>query len=349
MPSLVNFLYRPIGILKTLLKANRRMKNSIDVPRLFLLNIPSHRNLGDHLISIAEQEFLKDYFPEREVILVTSADLYYSIRFALWDVCDSDVLCVTGGGFMGSLYDEENRFLKIIKRYPNNKIVFFPQTIYYFQTDDGEKQIRTASWIYQSHHSLYVAARDQSTYDLLVNRLMPEAKERAFLVPDMALYKHCPQEQMRNGVIWCLRDDAEVVDSNDSVVDNIKSCLSNLDLEQRYTDTYVSYSVAMQDETQEVNNKLKEISSAKLVITDRLHGMIMSIITDTPVIALNNVSGKVGQAYKVWFKDIPFVRFVESASEVPSAIEELLKNDNYTFNFDKFKQLYQSLVDAINE
>ena len=42
---------------------------------------------------------------------------------------------------------------------------------------------------------------------------------------------------------------------------------------------------------------LKKFAKAKIVVTDRLHGMIFTIITNTPCIAINNLSGKVKGVY----------------------------------------------------
>ena len=47
-----------------------------------------------------------------------------------------------------------------------------------------------------------------------------------------------------------------------------------------------------------VYNKLTEFASARLVITDRLHGLIFSAITNTPCIAFDNLSGKVHGTYR---------------------------------------------------
>lgn len=47
------------------------------------------------------------------------------------------------------------------------------------------------------------------------------------------------------------------------------------------------------DNTQELlNDYLKKLQSVSLVITDRLHGMILSYITDTPCIVFRIITGK---------------------------------------------------------
>ena len=41
-----------------------------------------------------------------------------------------------------------------------------------------------------------------------------------------------------------------------------------------------------------LKQKIEEFQSAELVITDRLHGMIFSVITGTPCIAFDNLMRK---------------------------------------------------------
>lgn len=346
LSNIKQIIYKPVGIYKTYCHA--KLRSSKKCKRLFLLNIPSHGNLGDHLLSVTEQQFLADNFPEREVVLVPSADLYYSIRVALMDVREDDVLCVTGGGFMGSMYAEEERFLTIMKRFPHNKIVFFPQTIYYEPTLKGETLIQKAAQVYSSHKHLYVMARDRKTYDLLVNRLMPESKHHVFLTPDIALYAHAPQGNSREGVMWCLRQDAERNVENDAIVQAIKNIFEMRSLPQHHTDTYVNRSILLENEQSEVQAKMGEISKAQLVITDRLHGMIYSLITDTPVIALDNLSKKVSQVYNLWLKDIPFVKVLNDASDLENIIESMLQQTDCQYNAAEIIKKYQPIIDAIN-
>lgn len=347
LSSIKQILYRPIGVYHTFSKVQKRRNRSKN--RIFLLNIPSHGNLGDHLLSVIEQKFLKDHFPEKEIILVSSADLYFSINIALMDVQEDDILCVTGGGFMGSLYAEEQRILTIVKRFPNNKIIFFPQTIYYEHDDRSNILLKKARRVYSAHKNLYVMARDKTTYELLVTKLMPNASHRVYLIPDMALYAHLPQNNTRNGVLWCLRHDAEVNEENALTIDRIKDAVKSLHLCERYTDTYIFKPVPPEKEFEEVQAKLSEISKAQLVITDRLHGMIYSIITDTPVIALDNLSRKVSQVYNLWLKDIAFVKVIRDVTEISAAIDSLLIQKEFHYNSTHIQKLYQPIIDAINE
>ena len=74
LSSIKHFFYKPFALFQIKRKFDFLKKQEFSVPRLYLLNIPSHGNLGDHLLSVAEQQFFKDFFPNLSIILVISAD-----------------------------------------------------------------------------------------------------------------------------------------------------------------------------------------------------------------------------------------------------------------------------------
>ena len=67
-------------------------------------------------------------------------------------------------------------------------------------------------------------------------------------------------------------------------------------------------------------DKWEEFKHARLVITDRLHGMIFSAITGTPCVALNNSNGKVGFEYE-WLKNLPYIGFVDDSTDETAIIK----------------------------
>lgn len=58
--------------------------------------------------------------------------------------------------------------------------------------------------------------------------------------------------------------------------------------------------------------QLKEIwlafALSKLVVTDRLHGMIFCVITGTPCLAIDSSNARVSRFYTAWLQDIGHVR-----------------------------------------
>jgi len=69
---------------------------------------------------------------------------------------------------------------------------------------------------------------------------------------------------------------------------------------------------------------LNDFSSSKLVVTDRLHGMVFSAITETPCIVINSLSPKVEGCYE-WLKDLDYICFASSVDQVPVLLRSLEK------------------------
>lgn len=341
-------LYRPYARLKIRRKFRQYKCSSTQPARLYLLNIPSHGNLGDHLLSVAEHEFFKDNFSNIQIVPVTSSDLYYSIKISLSSVRPNDILCITGGGFLGSLYDEEERFFTILNMFPHNKVVVLPQTIYYENNIKGQKALNRAKLYYKAHNNLYVVARDRNTYELLNEVLMKGHEDRIAYTPDIALYINKPLDSVRDGILWCLRNDAEICDSNNSLIQIIANQVYNLGIKEEHTDTYVSYPISYELEEEEVRKKLEQFSRAKLVITDRLHGMIYSVITGTPVIAMDNISGKVGQVYKQWLESLDYVKFVSSVDDAKDIVHQMNTLGSCVYDNHQIIKMYQPIIDFIN-
>ncbi|WP_071191026.1 polysaccharide pyruvyl transferase family protein [Trichormus sp. NMC-1] len=63
----------------------------------------------------------------------------------------------------------------------------------------------------------------------------------------------------------------------------------------------------------------------QLVITNRLHGHILCILLGIPHVFLPNAYYKNESFYEAWTKDIPFCRFVKDATQIESALQELLE------------------------
>ena len=68
---------------------------------------------------------------------------------------------------------------------------------------------------------------------------------------------------------------------------------------------------------------MSEFASCKLVITDRLHGMIFSAITGTKCFALDNLSKKVSGGYE-WVKDLGYITLCKDTDELMELLNEVV-------------------------
>lgn len=239
------------------------------------------------------------------------------------------IVMVQGGGFIGSLWTaEEYRFRRIIKAFQENRIIVFPQTITFdFTTEDGRKFFEASSRIYSQHSNITVFVREYRSLKFM-NKYFPNMK--VFLVPDIVLgLDVLIEEQERNGILICLRNDIEKIIDDMTKKQIISFMEKNYPKDQiEFIDTVVKHKIKNRET--EVIQKLTQFAKAKLVITDRLHGMIFSAITNTPCIALSNSNGKVKGVYE-WLRANEYIKFVNSVDDIEATLKMMDLNKRYKF------------------
>ncbi len=302
--------------------AIKKMCNEAD---FIMINTPDHGNLGDHAIAIAEQKFFKERFPNVRYREVTG-DYYRKNKYILKKLMmTSIVLGISGGGYIGDVWMEEEELVRsVVSSFPDNRIIIFPQTVYYRDTEEGKHEWEITKKILESHKAnLTFFLREKKSYDFIRSNL-PSLKD-VFLVPDMVLSLEKNYGFKRNEILLCFRDDREKCISID-IVKKIEKCAKEKNIEVKRSSTVLERNVDASEREQAVEEKLKDFAAAKLVVTDRLHGMLFAAITGTPCIAFDNETGKVGGVYE-WIKGVKYIDFcsdVYSFNNYYDLLERLL-------------------------
>lgn len=306
-----------------------------------IFNGPNHGNLGDHAILLAEEMLLrnKGILPFE----ILSHQAKYFIKKYKYRVKDKDIIMITGGGNLGTLWEHEQIGVnEVIKQFKDNKIVIFPQTIYYSKDRHGNYRMKVDNELYHQCKDLLISCRDKKTYDFCKEIL----NVNAIYTPDIVTFlDYSDNNNQRSGIMICFRDDKEkVIDNNTKK--NINNILLNKfkDENIRYTSTVISGKFSYNKGKKEVLNLLNEISMSKLFITDRLHGMIFACITGTPCIALANSSGKVKGVYEWLCKENEYVKFVENADEIESALNTMDLSKRYKYKNEKMKKILNKII-----
>lgn len=299
--------------------------------KFVMIGTPIHGNLGDQAISIGQMEFLNDKF-SRNSYIDMDGDIArnYSDRFLKFIIGNKTIL-IQGGGFLGDLYmREENMVRRMIQLFPNNKIVIFPQTLY-FKNGDVEKK-RTIE-IYDKHKNLSFCVREQFSYDLASSMFK---NVKIYLIPDMVLYlKRKSPKQNRSECVFCMRNDKEKILSNEDLSRIKEACKNTLGTAIKETDTVLPHNVSAKERYKYVNNKIDEFTNAKFVITDRLHGMVMAYLARAEVIVFNNCNYKIKGIYN-WIKDNKRIHLVESYDEFERIISKPSSAEDLDVNLDEY-------------
>ena len=73
-----------------------------------------------------------------------------------------------------------------------------------------------------------------------------------------------------------------------------------------------------------LENKFNQLKEHKLVITDRLHGMIFAAITETPCIAFGNFNHKISESYK-WLKNLKYIQYCDDIDDLENQLAKIEK------------------------
>ena len=344
-----------------IIKTNTGNTNPHDI-RFIITNSPSHYNFGDEAILMSTQQFLKFYFPDIEQIVITRNENMNNINLIKYIIKKNDIIIINGGGYFG-LYETYIRAeAKIIKTFQNNHIIFFPCTIIYPE-QKKENEYKKYINIFNSHKKITLFTREDKSYEVALN-LFPNIT--IYKVPDIATRLNLSfvnKTIRRKGVLLIFRNNEVLLDQNDrDTIENIVKKYFNI-IYKRSTKLPFT-----KETTQDIrrNNSIEFIKFAaerKLIITDRLHGSLFSIITGTPCIILGNKYHKVESSYNSWFKNFSYVYFIKK-EDINDKFEETLirlnnhyNNNNfpkYDYNiFNKYyllmKNIIQEKIDIINK
>lgn len=319
-----------------------------DCPRRFILmQTPLHGNLGNHAIALAELNFLAAHFPDVPVVELPGfafsrqPEAYASLLNA-----EKDTILITGGGFAGSLWEEEESNIQcILSELHGFRILMLPQTLYY--EDESSPEALSSIHGYASCRTLTFCARETLTLDRL-NRLLPDT--RSELIPDMVLYsQYTEASKPRRGIGLCLRQDKESTLDADERKALAAGILHTFPSDPPvWTDTVIPPDVSPAERRESVLAKLDEFAGYRFIITDRLHGMVFAALTGTPCIVLDNCDHKVRGVYD-WLKQNRYILYLDNAAALPSALQKIepLLSVRHSCDFSSVRAGFDRLAELL--
>lgn len=313
----------------------RKFKTSHKI--IYMLS-PTHGNMGDQAIAYASIKYLKENFNEYEIIEISREDTFKYYKAIKSILNSNDIIVLHGGGNMGNLYIQEEAARRfIIDKFKKNPIISMTQTMSFTDDDKGNFELEKSKKIYNRNKNLTIIARENESYKKMKKVLY---NVKIVKKPDIVLYLENlrnPIDVDRKYIMTCLRGDKESIlkDKKEEIINNL-----TLDYKDIYVyDTVIKKDVDLKNREQELMKIWEKFFNSRVVITDRLHGMIFCAITGTPCIVFKSLDHKVTESYK-WLRNLNYIKLTDDTSykNIKSLINEL---DNITnFNKIKFKEKY---------
>jgi len=276
--------------------------------RFALLDYPNHENVGDSAIWSGERAFLKAH--GREVVYV--ADLQsYSESGLRRNLGSEGVILFHGGGNFGDLYPHHQQHReRVIGTFADHPIIQLPQTAT-FRKDNNAARARE---VYARHLNLTLILRDSSSL----------AYARTHFVNDSAL---APDLALDTATQVAVVDWVGKRSASPYVVARRIGLLAMGSLHARLPATLSPLQPWIERSFDELARRRVEygyrlLRSARVLVTDRLHGHILALLLGVPHVLLNDRYDKVGRFYRTWSFGNPLVKFAATPAEALAAAGE---------------------------
>lgn len=314
----------------------------------FVFGSPYHANLGDQAQTYCIIRWLKHNYSEHQVLVFDTPSVMglksknlYAIKKMIGK---DDLIFLHSGYHMTDLYlYEEQMHRKVIQLFPDNKIIILPQTILFKSEMEKKKTIE----IYRVHKHLLLLCRDEASY-ATAKSMFDQIRIECFpdVVTTMIGEKNYTNE--RTGVMFCVRNDVEAKYSKQEYkrLEEAMKQYGNIE----YYDTTVETPVEeiMHNREKILEETWEKFSKYRLVVTDRYHGTIFSMIAQTPVIVLSSSDHKLESGVK-WFPDSMKNQIVYATSidDVPQYAKKMIENIPTPYEGGYFVDHYYSKLRGI--
>lgn len=320
--------------------------------KVIIVGSPLYGNLGDQAQYMVINNWAHKNFPKYRIIrmgyLIDTMAIYGGIKGTLITVLSAFITLLTLKfsircndifiGHSGYFFDDHHpgwkTFADIIRFFPKNKFIILPQTV----TFSSRFYISVVKQAFLHKDNVLLFCRDKRSF-IRAKELFPTIKLE--LQPDVvtSLVGTYVNENKRDGILFCIRNDGENFYNKDQIRE-----LENKFGSYEEFDTTLIFPYYFIDKNRKslIHQMIDKISKAKVVITDKYHGVIFSAIANTPVIALASSDYKLESGVN-WFvsENYENVKFAKSLDEAYHLAMYYLTNNEVIFNnSSNFKKNY---------
>jgi exopolysaccharide biosynthesis predicted pyruvyltransferase EpsI/GT2 family glycosyltransferase len=339
----VNGIRNEITIYKDICFSNLIIKKKI-----FLVGVPHHHNIGDTAITIGEYEFIKEYFSEYFIFELNIYHFESGYKIMQSIINNDDLIFLQGGGNLGNLYlesrDEEIR-RKMVTDFPNNKIIILPQSIFFTDDEKGNQELEISAEIYNRHKNLKLLVRGFVSLEFAKKHFYNVKMTDAL---DLVLMLETHFNFDRKGILLCIKDLTDESGLNEEDHEEILKIVKKYDCMFEKSKNHYTGNIHQSIRKKVVDEEIMKFARHKIVITDRLHGLIFSVITKTPCVFIGGYYYKQTE-FANYFSDSNAVFFLgKDMSKLDGAIQKAMSVTDcfYPIMEQKpFDKIYRFIID----
>lgn len=304
-----------------------------------------HRNMGDQAQTIAIEDYLHTYFDEYKIYKFNREE-YGSDRWNKLekDINEQDVIILSSTGDFGSRYIHQKKYLgkyswsdvrrRIVQNFPNNKIIQLPVTVFYGDEPKDYETIEKDRSVYTSAKHFIILCRESKSCAILQNLNIGNPHNIHFFPDFVFYYKPQLHSFQRKGILLTLRDgDESALTEQDKkqVLNIIQKQKKPVDQNDIMKAPFPLYRTVRDKYLEKI---CREIQKYELVVTDRMHGMILAVITQTPCVVLDDAIPHKISGYESFLKGA--VHFAHGINDLPSILDNVFRSEYQKIDFDHY-------------
>ncbi|MDQ3934520.1 MAG: polysaccharide pyruvyl transferase family protein [Actinomycetota bacterium] len=292
-----------------------------------LVDFPCHSNVGDSAIWLGERELLR----WAGTPVVYTCDLESFSEQDLRSCLPDGTILIHGGGNFGDLWPHHQVFReRLVAAFPGHRIIQLPQSIHF----EDRENLRRAQSVLLAHPDFTLCARDLGSYEAAAT-----LAKRRVLSPDLA-FATGPIAQspgsIRQDIVWLAREDHESAGQPAPELGDSVRKTDWIDEAHEPADSRAFLDLALGDYSNShgcprgiptrldaadrlaaarVSRGCRLLASGRTVITDRLHGHILSLLLGLSHILVADRTGKIAETYRSWTAASPLARWARTPAE----------------------------------
>ena len=290
--------------------------------RAILVGIGDHSNYGDSAITVGELMALNRLGIE----LIYYCNIHTcgnlsEAKKAINKTSEPVVILSSGGGNFCNWKEECSLRAQLVKTFRNHEVLVFPQSVDFRNQEEMEKNAEAMN----INPNITYLFRDHKSYDIIVKSGLFKYK-RAILCPDAAVQIGIQTFSFEptHDVLWLKRRDKEKFFKELPLFPANVSVLVS-DWIPPGNNSFISQKISMLERSYiRLIHGFRFLSRGKVVVTDRLHGHILSVLLNKPNVLLDNSYQKLKTYHAAWTPGLSNVLVATDVNEAVEKAQELL-------------------------